>query len=115
MPPSCSIEGEKKRMRLSEGEIATVKRCFEESFLSGDRLWLFGSRVDLEKRGGDLDFYVETSETDVGKALKRKDTFLLALWRQLGEQRIDLVLNILVLGEVQPIFQIAQREGVRLV
>ena len=38
-------------MRLSKDEIDGIKRAFEEVFKEG-KIYLFGSRVDDNKRGG---------------------------------------------------------------
>jgi predicted nucleotidyltransferase len=45
-------------MRLSTEEIRCIKRIIVEEFGSDALLWLFGSRIDDAKRGGDVDLYV---------------------------------------------------------
>ena len=42
-------------MRLSSKQIQRLKNAC---------IWVFGSRVDDQRRGGDYDFYVETSKAD---------------------------------------------------
>ncbi len=44
-------------IRLSCEEIYIIKNCFLKTFSKGDHLWVFGSRADLIKRGGDIDLY----------------------------------------------------------
>lgn len=46
-------------MRLTSKQIAFIKQTVAEHFGPGARVWLFGSRVDDAKRGGDVDLYVE--------------------------------------------------------
>ena len=72
-------------MRLAVCEIESIKQAFTGSFLPNDHLWLFGSRVDDAKKGGDIDLYVETEETDVGVIQNMHHKFLDLLF-----DRIDL-------------------------
>lgn len=44
-------------MRLTEFERATIKKVFLEIFKEG-KIYLFGSRVDDTKLGGDIDLYL---------------------------------------------------------
>jgi predicted nucleotidyltransferase len=45
-------------MRLTQDEQFLIKRIVAEIFGEDAVLWLFGSRVDDTKRGGDVDLYV---------------------------------------------------------
>ena len=44
-------------MRLSQRYIDVIKSRFKEFFNDGD-IYLFGSRVDDNKKGGDIDLYL---------------------------------------------------------
>jgi hypothetical protein len=39
-----------------------IRNSFRQCFGGEDHLWLFGSRVNDYKRGGDIDLYVETKD-----------------------------------------------------
>jgi len=97
-------------MRISESNIQTIRATFKNCFGSNDHLWVFGSRVNDLQRGGDMDFYIETEE-DTSNALNSKMKFVNALWKVLGEQKIDVVLNVLSQSSL-PIYQIAKSNGV---
>ena len=56
-------------------------------------VWLFGSRVDDDKKGGDIDLYIEPEIQDPDKLIDAKLIFLVEIHRVLGEQKIDLVLR----------------------
>ena len=80
-------------MRLSE----CVQKSIRESTAAiltdiPYSLWLFGSRVDDAKRGGDIDLLivVETEAQRV-EAQKREIKLLVLLKEKIGEQKIDLV------------------------
>lgn len=103
------------QVRIRDEELDIIIATFKKHFLAGDHLWLFGSRADMKKRGGDIDFYIETSEIDIDKAIKMEDDFVGELWDRIGEQQIDVVLNILSLKDSLPIYKIAKTTGVRLV
>ena len=46
-------------MRLTTEEIATIRTAVEARFGAGSGVWLFGSQLDDDARGGDVDLYVE--------------------------------------------------------
>ena len=77
-------------MRLTKHEIGAIKTSLAEVF-PGARIYLFGSRVDDKRRGGDIDLYILTKERD-RLAWKRVD-FLVRLKRRIGERRIDVVIS----------------------
>ena len=101
-------------MRLSPEQIYAIKHLAAECF--GDRtvVYLFGSRVDDNKRGGDIDLYVETDEPDLAVILDAKYDFLAKLKQRIGDQRIDVVVNFPTRRQRPPIIDIAKRTGIRL-
>ncbi len=110
-----TAEDQVKSVRLPSEDLANIRLAFKRHFLSDDHLWLFGSRVDLEKRGGDIDLYIETHEPDTAVATKKQSDFVIELWDHLGEQKIDVVLNMLAHDYHLPIYDLAKTEGVLLV
>jgi predicted nucleotidyltransferase len=49
-------------MRLKEKEVAIIKNIITEIF--GDvKIYLFGSRLNMHKKGGDIDLYIITKDT----------------------------------------------------
>lgn len=54
------------------------------------KVYLFGSRVDDSKKGGDIDLYVISENQD--NLYEKKIKFLSALDMTLGEQKIDVVI-----------------------
>jgi hypothetical protein len=104
-----------KKIRLSEHDLASLKATFLENFLPGDRLWIFGSRVDLTKKGGDIDLYIETYATNVKDALKMRKNFISMLEEKIGEQKIDVVLNFINYPYPLFIHKVALNEGIRII
>lgn len=101
-------------MRLTDNELILIRKTFIECFSEQDHLWLFGSRVDEKKRGGDIDFYVETKEQDTSKAISKRLDFIVSLKLKMGDQKIDVVLNQLSLNENLPIYSEAKKTGKQL-
>jgi predicted nucleotidyltransferase len=94
-------------MRLSKTYIDVIKRSFNEIFC-GD-IYLFGNRVDDNKRGGDIDLYLVVK--DKSNLFRKKLKFLAKIKRELGEQKIDVVFNI---DENRLIEREAKKWGVKL-
>ena len=78
-------------MRLNDKYIMTIKNSFQEVFREGE-IYLFGSRVDDSKRGGDIDLYLVVK--DKSDLFRKKLRFLAKIKKILGEQKIDVVFNI---------------------
>lgn len=77
-------------MRLSSKYKEVIKKYFYEFFENGE-IYLFGSRVDDTKKGGDIDLYLVLKEhTDL---FEKKLKFLSRIKRELGDQKIDIVFN----------------------
>ena len=78
-------------MRLSQHYVDVIKKNFTEFFIKGD-IFLFGSRVDDNKKGGDIDLYLAID--DHQNLFEKKIKFLSRIKRELGEQKIDVVFNV---------------------
>ena len=102
-------------IRLSSFEIETLCSAFKLFFGPEDHLWLFGSRIRPESRGGDIDLYIETKFSDPTVANDKKIAFLTDLYFKIGDQKIDVVLNRISDSNELPIYTIAKQEGVLLV
>jgi hypothetical protein len=102
-----------KGVRLSGDQIRAIRFAFKESFLNEDHLWLFGSRTDSSKRGGDIDLYVETS-LDIEQVLQSKLDFARELFLRLDDQKIDIIIKHKN-AKPLPIYQHAQETGVKIV
>lgn len=105
----------KKIVRLSISDMIALETLFKEIFLPNDRLWIFGSRANLAKKGGDIDLYVETYAKTIDDAANMKSKFIIRLEDIIGEQKIDLVLNMINFPYPLPIHQVALSEGVRII
>ena len=77
-------------MRLSKRYIDVIKTKFSEFFKDGE-IYLFGSRVHKDKKGGDIDLYFVLKEHE--NLFEKKIKFLSRVKRELGEQKIDIVFN----------------------
>ncbi len=78
-------------MRLSNYCRTVIKDEAEKTFGKNTQVFLFGSRVDDTKKGGDIDLYIVTDNK--ANLFEQKLVFLARLKRQLGEQKIDVVFN----------------------
>ena len=79
-------------MRLTSFERENIKKTFYKLFENG-KVYLFGSRVDDLKRGGDIDLYIELeSQLPIKEEMHLKSKFRLALYELIGEQKIDVVI-----------------------
>jgi len=75
-------------MRLTQEEVGVLKKRLKTLSLHA-KLYLFGSRVDDTKKGGDIDLLVVCNE------ITKKDLRLLRVdfFKYFGEQKLDIVLD----------------------
>ncbi|MBC2713428.1 MAG: nucleotidyltransferase domain-containing protein [Desulfosarcina sp.] len=97
-------------MRLTESEKRIIKKAAKNLFGPNVKILLFGSRVDDSRKGGDIDLYIETEKHAL---LQDKISFLSLLKWNLGDQKIDVVVNAPNKND-QKIFHIARQTGVEL-
>lgn len=101
-------------MRLDDRDVQIIRQSFASFFRPDDHLWLFGSRVDDTKKGGDIDFYIQT-HLPAEDAYRKRQDFVIDLWDKIGEQKIDVVVHLTDADFHLPIYDVAQQEGVILV
>lgn len=75
-------------MRLTNSERETLKTAIQ-TFDENAQVFLFGSRVDDNKKGGDIDVLIFSKHLTKQALRKIKRQFC----DQFGEQKIDLVLD----------------------
>lgn len=76
-------------MRLQSKEIETILRVAEEIYGNGVKVYLFGSRLNDEKRGGDIDLLIRTEGEKKGVLARIR--MISRLKHYLGEQKIDII------------------------
>lgn len=77
-------------MRLSTKYKEVILKYFYQFFKTGE-VYLFGSRVDDTKKGGDIDLYLVLNEHS--NLFEKKIKFLSRVKKELGDQKIDIVFN----------------------
>lgn len=99
-------------MRLAPDHVDLIRKSTQAVF--GDRasVTLFGSRVDAQARGGDVDLLVTVPDPVEQPALLSA-RLASQISRALGGRRVDVVLKAPNLRS-QPIHQIAEQSGIEL-
>jgi len=73
------------------------------------KVWLFGSRVDDNKKGGDIDIAIFSEKID--KDVMQKIQVKRLICDRIGEQKIDIVTTN---SGKEAIFRLAVAEGIQL-
>jgi hypothetical protein len=94
-------------------EITAIQEAFKQCFLPNDHLWVFGSRTDINKYGGDIDLYIETTVLP-NDLFNIKIKFVNLICDSIGEQKIDAILNSINNSLNLPIYIKAKAEGVQI-
>ncbi|MEI7424422.1 MAG: nucleotidyltransferase domain-containing protein [Prolixibacteraceae bacterium] len=101
-------------MRLSPSEIKIIKSVACQVWGDQAHIYLFGSRVDDSKRGGDIDLYVDPKEDpEPREIMLKKAEFLARHEILLGEQKIDLLVKTSYNYHL-PIIKTAELTGIEL-
>jgi hypothetical protein len=96
-----------KSMRLSTEQAEIIKSIIAREISPDAKIWLFGSRIDDNRRGGDVDLFVETKRPDMMGELR----CMIGI-----EEAVDLHVDLIVSqqNDNRPIAFIAKAEGQRL-
>ncbi len=79
-------------MRLDPEDKVAIKAAALRTFGSGVAVYLYGSRTDDSKRGGDIDLMIETAEIERAD-LEHENGFRCDLERMIGERRVDVLVR----------------------
>lgn len=99
-------------MRLTPDQQVAIRTAAAEAFGAGAAVWLFGSRADDAKRGGDIDLLVRPAQDAADQLFDRKIRMLTRLERLLGERKVDVVIESP--NDSRPIVSIAHATGVQI-
>jgi predicted nucleotidyltransferase len=99
-------------MRLTPAQIDTIKSTTQAVLGEGAQVTLFGSRVDDQAKGGDVDLMIEVRQTLQEPALIAA-RIASQISRAMHGRKVDVLLKAPNLLE-QPIHRIAQQQGVPL-
>lgn len=80
-------------MRLTTQDLQAIEEAARDFFAPGSIVRLFGSRLDDQRRGGDIDLLIESPVAMAPRdQVARRNGFLACLYRRLGEQKIDVLI-----------------------
>jgi predicted nucleotidyltransferase len=99
-------------MRLTPAQIDTIKSTTQAVLGEGAQVTLFGSRVDDQAKGGDVDLMIEVHQNLQEPALIAA-RIASQISRAMHGRKVDVLLKAPNLLE-QPIHRIAQQQGVAL-
>ena len=73
-------------MRLKDPEIKAIKAAIKK-YDANAQIYLFGSRTDDAKKGGDIDLLIISDKIKLNEKIKIRTS----LYKIIGEQKIDLI------------------------
>ena len=98
-------------MRLSQEQLEVMRSTVSEMIPAGARyqLTLFGSRLDDDVRGGDVDIYLE-----IAGLARQKQQILKRRLRPRLEEMLDLPVDLIIQDHTEPltlVSKIARKQG----
>jgi len=97
-------------MRLTKDIQNKLIEYSQQYFGENTHLYLFGSRVDDEKKGGDIDLFLETPK-DI--ELNIQLAFLRDIYTHVTQRKVDLIIKSPAKKD-RPIYHTAKSEGILL-
>jgi len=103
-------------MRMTPQQAETVRISAHRHFGEDAVIWLFGSRADDGKKGGNCDFFVKTSLDQPDIIVEHKIAMIAELQSTpaFEDEKIDLIVKRRNSSFNMPIYAVAKQEGVRL-
>ena len=99
-------------MRLTTKQIAVIKQKTALIFGDDAQVYLFGSRIDDNAKGGDIDLFIDLAkeiENPVAKTIRLTGV----LQQEIGMQKIDIIFHALSYDWL-PIHSEAKERGILL-
>lgn len=99
-------------MRLSSTQISAIRTSVTQLAGNAARVWLFGSRVRDDAKGGDVDLLVEL-DSPVAEPAQLSARLTAQVSRAMYGRKVDVLIKAPNLMHL-PIHSIALAEGIRL-
>jgi predicted nucleotidyltransferase len=93
-------------MRITDAEKDALVHSVRQADANA-RIWLFGSRLDDSKKGGDIDIAVLSPLIKIPERMRIRRTIM----DRIGEQKIDIVVSS---DGTDPFFRLAAETGIRI-
>ncbi len=107
-----SVKQQINSVRLKSDYIKAIKETAESVCDVNVKVYIFGSRTDLNKKGGDIDILIKTDqELSPTEKYKIKLNMLKQLYKKIGEQKIDIIITSTPKKEIE---KIAIEHGVEI-
>ena len=100
-------------MRLNDFQREKITEAVINQFGKDTEIFLFGSRVDDNKKGGDIDLLV-VAAVDCTDVELKKIRSVTAIQFAIGDQKIDLVVTRDIKNDQRLVVREALEKGVRL-
>ncbi len=75
-------------MRLPTNDITNIKQCLHRLDEQA-KVYLFGSRTDDNKKGGDIDLLIISNKIDFIEKLQLK----ICIKEKIGDQKLDIIIS----------------------
>jgi predicted nucleotidyltransferase len=95
-----------RAMRITDAEKDALVHSVRQADANA-RIWLFGSRLDDSKKGGDIDIAVLSSLIKIPERMRIRRSIV----DRIGEQKIDIVVSA---DGTDPFFRLAVETGIRI-
>jgi len=99
-------------MRITSEQALQIKQVVYQVFGEQSTVWLFGSRVNDQAYGGDVDLFIQTQMPQVDPAVLAAKTAVKIMGLQNG-RKVDVIVQT-PNSTPQPIFDIARKTGILL-
>ena len=99
-------------MRLTSEQIQAIRTGVAQVAGQGAQVWLFGSRLHDQARGGDVDLLLEL-DAPVDELAQLSARLSVRISRAMHGRKVDVVVKVPNLMHM-PIHTIAMQEGIRL-
>lgn len=100
-------------MRLSQFQIDSINKLAIKYFGKDTIVYLFGSRTDDTKKGGDIDLFIHNNNEN-SLTVEAKIHFLAELKTEIGNRKIDVVFDNAITRQKKTFYRSVIRQKAEL-
>lgn len=102
------------RVRLAPRVPLALRAAFEAALPAGAEVYLYGSRVDRNAAGGDIDLLVHVPGVSMAEDLQVERRLRAQIEARLGDRKVDLLFSPTLGPDAKPFVRLARHGAVRL-